>query len=157
MNQNYMQKKKEIADPVIYVSCLKVTSVSVFILFTLWKNCIATCNIKSENRLLLLPFFLLGWESLAERRPKANVKMTYQILNDHADIAKNKFIHTPLNNTRSRATQLTPYCITDTYKQSLFPGAARIWNTVPTVIRNQSSVSSFNNSIGSTKLLQTVD
>ena len=29
----------------------------------------------------------LGWESLAERRAKANVKMAYKILNGHVDIA----------------------------------------------------------------------
>ena len=78
----------------------------------------------------------LGWESLAERRTKAKVAMTYKIMNGLVDIPKTKFTESTFTNTRSQAQFLIPYCRINVYKYSFFPSAARLWTVDSCACRN---------------------
>ena len=85
----------------------------------------------------------LGWESLAERRAKVKVAMTYKIMNGLVDPPKTKFTESTCTNIRSKAQFLISNCRFNAYKYSLFPSAARLWIHVPVEIRSQLSITSF--------------
>ena len=96
----------------------------------------------------------LGWESLAERRAKAKVAMTYKIMNGLMDIPKTKFKESICTNTRSQAQFLIPCCRINAYKYSFFPSAARLWTHVPIEIRAQRTITSFRSSLEAINLVE---
>lgn len=79
----------------------------------------------------------LNWETLAERRAKAQVTLLYKITYELVDIPCRVYL-TP-QQTTSRGHDLRfflPYCRTVTYKQSFFPTASRLWNQLPAQLVN---------------------
>ena len=95
----------------------------------------------------------LGWESLAERRAKAKVAMTYEIMNGLVDIPKTKFTESNCTNTRNQGKFLIPYCRINAYKYSFFLSAARLRIHMPVEIRSQLTITSFRSSLEAMKLV----
>ena len=86
----------------------------------------------------------LSWETLAQRRLKAQVTMTYKIANGLVCIQPNQLI--PSNySTRSQSKGGFRQLATTSnyYKYSFYPTAIRAWNSLPTEVTRADSIDQF--------------
>ena len=74
----------------------------------------------------------LQLEPLQARRKASKVTMMYRIINDLVDINAPSGLIAPVGRTTRghQAKLLVPFARTDTYRQSFFPSAIRLWNTL---------------------------
>ncbi|KAK3099192.1 hypothetical protein FSP39_000806 [Pinctada imbricata] len=73
----------------------------------------------------------LQWRTLQERRVQARAIMMYRIVSNLVDIPTSYLTPTAINIRGHNQTFLVPYARTSAYKYSFFPGAIRIWNSLP--------------------------
>ncbi|KAK3106679.1 hypothetical protein FSP39_025024 [Pinctada imbricata] len=73
----------------------------------------------------------LRWRTLQERRVQAKTIMMYRIVNNLVDIPTSYLTPTAINIRGHNQKFLVPYARTSAYKYSFFPGAIRIWNSLP--------------------------
>ena len=87
----------------------------------------------------------LDWETLEDRRTKAQLTMFYRITNDLVDIPADQYL-TPANTTtrssHSRKYQ-QPTTSTSYYRNSFFPKTVTTWNHLPASIAEASTLVSF--------------
>ena len=86
----------------------------------------------------------LEWEELAQRRLKAQVTMTYKILNGLVCIPPTQFIliaRSTQSHSKGSLRQLMTS--TDYYKNSFYPTAIRAWNTLPVDVTGAASILHF--------------
>ena len=84
----------------------------------------------------------LGWETLAERRSNAKATMVFKINNSLIDIPRTMFNPTTPHGCRSNACFEVPFCRTNTFMNTFFPSAIRIWNGLAPHFRNKKSIES---------------
>ena len=86
----------------------------------------------------------LSWETLAQRRLKAQVTMTYKIANGLVCIQPNQLIPSSFS-TRSQSKGGFRQLATTSnyYKYSFYPTAIRAWNSLPTEVTRADSIDQF--------------
>ena len=83
----------------------------------------------------------LEWEELAQRRLKAQVTMTYKILNGLVCIPPTQFIPIARSTrSHSKGSLRQLMTTTDYYKNSFYPTAIRAWNTLPVDVTGAASI-----------------
>ena len=86
----------------------------------------------------------LEWEELAQRRLKAQVTMTYKILNGLVCIPPTQFIPIARSTrSHSKGSLRQLMTTTDYYKNSFYPTAIRAWNTLPVDVTGAASILHF--------------
>ena len=85
----------------------------------------------------------LGWVPLPERRAQAKVKIIFKAKNDMLHIPLN---HLMLNRTSTRKSEncyKIPRSNTNVHLFSFYPDTIRLWNKLPTQLKNATTVESF--------------
>ena len=87
----------------------------------------------------------LNWTPLEVRRNNARVVMMYRIVYDLVDIPPAPYLQqTSLYSTRGHSIRfLVPYTRTSVYRNSYFPQAIRLWNSLPGSLVVADSLDSF--------------
>jgi hypothetical protein len=90
----------------------------------------------------------VAWETLASRRQFHRAIMLFKIEDGHAPSYLQELVPSPIQartryNLRNRTDLQVPFARLETYSQSFFPAAARLWNSLPSHIRQADSVYSF--------------
>ena len=87
----------------------------------------------------------LGWCPLQERRAKLKVTLLYKILNNLSIVNKSDLI--PTNSPRRPYCFLVPHSSKDPHLHSFFPSTIRLWNSLPLIIKNSTSLSGFKEAV----------
>ena len=87
----------------------------------------------------------LGWESLQSRRTKADMCMTFKILNNLIDINHDKYFYPAHARTRANHSFKLRHvgARKDTLKHSFFPRVVPAWNSLPSSVAEAPSFQSF--------------
>ena len=95
----------------------------------------------------------LGWESLESRRTKADMCMTYKILNNHVDIRHQDFYQPAFARTRAQHSMKLRHigARVDPFKFSFFPRSVPVWNTLPASVAEAPSLASFKQGLSTIK------
>jgi hypothetical protein len=92
----------------------------------------------------------VGWEKLSSRREFHRGSLMFKIQNNQAPTYLQDLIPEPIEartryNLRNRNDLQVPFARLETYSQSFFPAAARLWNSLRPSIRQASTIFSFKN------------
>ena len=95
----------------------------------------------------------LGWEPLAERRAKAKAAMMFRIRHDLVDIKLDDHFTAVTTRTRGNSDKFrVPYARTLSKKNSFFPDATRLWNSLPGETTSAPSLDSFKSRLAGLRL-----
>jgi hypothetical protein len=90
----------------------------------------------------------VGWETLASRRTFHRALLMFKINSGRAPTYLQELIPSPIEartryNLRNRNDLQIPFARLETYSQSFFPAAARLWNSLSVQFRQSNTVFSF--------------
>ena len=89
-----------------------------------------------------------GWETLSKRREKHRLKLLYKIINGHTpqylyDLIPKNVSTRNVYNVRSKHNISQVRARSNTYNNSFIPATIRLWNLLPSNVRNSDDVDTF--------------
>ena len=92
--------------------------------------------------MIILDIVDVDWKSLEKRRDDSILVMFHKIINQYLHIPYDHILHKVPSTTRSRKYLHLPSRI-DSYMQSFFPRAIRLWNHLPDHLVETDNVDTF--------------
>ena len=108
---------------------------------------LVTCNFSRYTPVTPL-LHQLNWTPLRDRRACTKVTILYKALNNLIEIPTQNLSYTA-DTTRQAHNLFIPFANSDTYKHSFYPSTIRLWNMIPTDVRNAPSLSIFQSGLPS--------
>ena len=84
----------------------------------------------------------LGWESTSCRRSRADLICFFKVQHELIAVPPPSLIQKPNRQSSTRYFQI-PLCSTEAYRQSFFPHAIWLWNTLPPTVESLDSLEAF--------------
>ena len=94
----------------------------------------------------------LQWPTLQERRAQFKMVMVYRMIHHQADVLKPLLIPTGMSLRGHHQQFRVPFARTLIYQKTFLPDAIRMWNSLPVVVVQCTSVETFKHEVQLTKL-----